>query len=217
MVNSFKREQLKVYFICGTQDFKTSDNSLEAALNCIETALKAGITMFQFREKGTGSLNGAAKVDFAKKAQALCKAYKVPFIMNDDMDLAKELEVDGVHIGQDDDPIEEVRCRFPNKIIGLSIHSPEEFAASRVDLADYIGVGPVYGTQSKDDAKAPIGLEGIATLRKTAGSMPIVAIGGITVDNAVAIVQHGADGVSIITAITHADDIEDAVKQLQEN
>ena len=203
MVNSFKREQLKVYFICGTQDFKTSDNSLEAALNCIETALKAGITMFQFREKGTGSLNGAAKVDFAKKAQALCKAYKVPFIMNDDMDLAEELEVDGVHIGQDDDPIEEVRCRFPNKIIGLSIHSPEEFA--------------VYGTQSKDDAKAPIGLEGIATLRKTAGSMPIVAIGGITVDNAVAIVQHGADGVSIITAITHADDIEDAVKQLQEN
>lgn len=73
MVNSFKREQLKVYFICGTQDFKTSDNSLEAALNCIETALKAGITMFQFREKGTGSLNGAAKVDFAKKHKLYAK------------------------------------------------------------------------------------------------------------------------------------------------
>lgn len=214
MKNSFKREQLRVYFICGTQDFKTYENPVVAALNCIETALKAGITMFQFREKGIGSLSGEAKVDFAKKAQALCKEYEVPFIMNDDMDLAEELDVDGVHIGQDDDPIEDVRRRFPNKIIGLSIHSPEEFAASRVDLADYIGVGPVYGTQSKDDAKAPIGLEGIAELRKTAGTVPIVAIGGITVDNASPIVEHGADGVSVITAITQANDVAEAVRKL---
>lgn len=214
MNNNFKAEQLKVYFICGTQDFKMTDNPLKAALTCIETALKAGITMFQFREKGTGSLHGQAKEDFAKQAQALCKAYNVPFIMNDDMDLAELLDVDGVHIGQDDDPIEEVRRRFPNKIIGLSIHSPEEYAASRVDLADYIGIGPIYGTQSKDDAKAPIGLIGVEELRKVAGSLPIVAIGGITVDNAADIVKSGADGVSVISAITQANDVTEAVKKL---
>lgn len=215
MKNSFKAEELKVYFICGTQDFKSANNPPTAALTCIETALKAGITMFQFREKGHGSLTGEAKLDFAKQAQALCKEYKVPFIMNDDMDLAEALDVDGVHIGQDDDPIEDVRRRFPHKIIGLSIHSPEEYAASRVDLADYIGIGPIYGTQSKDDAKAPIGLDGVEELRKVAGSLPIVAIGGITVDNAADIVKSGADGVSVISAITQAADVTEAVRKLK--
>lgn len=217
MKTNFKAEQLKVYFICGTQDFRHVENPLEAALDCIETALKSGVTMFQFREKGHGSLMGQAKIDFAKQAQALCKEYNVPFIMNDDMDLAEMLDVDGVHIGQDDDPIEDVRRRFLNKIIGLSIHSPEEYAASRVDLADYIGIGPIYGTQSKDDAKSPIGLSGVTELRKVAGNLPIVAIGGITVDNAADIIKSGADGVSVISAITQADDVTEAVQKLSRN
>lgn len=209
---TFNREQLGVYFICGTQDFKETDNSETAALCCIETALQAGITMFQLREKGAGSLKGAVKVSFAKKVQELCQTYQVPFIMNDDMDLAEELDADGVHIGQDDDPIELVRQRFPNKIIGLSIHSPEEYADSKVELADYIGVGPVYGTQSKGDAKAPIGPEGIQAVRNVDAEIPIVAIGGITVETTATIREHGADGVSIISAITKANDVAKVVK-----
>lgn len=211
----FNREELSVYFICGTQDFKESDNPVRAALDCIETALQAGITMFQLREKGAGSLEGEAKLEFAKQVQALCKTYGVPFIMNDDMDLAETLDVDGVHIGQDDDPIEAVRQRFPNKIIGLSIHSPEEYAHSRVDLADYIGVGPVYGTQSKGDAKAPIGPAGIQAVREVGGQIPIVAIGGITVATTATIRSHGADGVSVISAITKANNVTEVVKQFK--
>lgn len=213
---AFNRSQLAVYFICGTQDFKRTQNPEEAALICIETALQAGITMFQLREKGEGSLQGEAKLEFAKKVQALCQNYQVPFIMNDDMALAEQLNVDGVHIGQEDESIESVRQRFPNKIIGLSIHSPAEYGHSRVDLADYIGVGPVYGTQSKGDAKAPIGPEGIQAVRNVDSEIPIVAIGGITAETTAGIRNHGADGVSVISAITKASNVVDVVKQFRE-
>lgn len=206
------RKALGIYFICGTQDF---DGDEVVALKTIEAALRAGITMFQLREKGAGSLVGARKKAFALSVQGLCKTYKVPFIVNDDMDLAEELDADGVHIGQNDDPIETVRKRFGHKIIGLSIHDVAEYKISNVELADYIGVGPIHGTQSKADAKSAIGYEGIEAVRQFAPQIPIVAIGGIVAADVAPLKAAGADGVSVISAITKAKDIAQAVKALK--
>lgn len=206
------RKAMDIYFICGTQDFAGHEDQ---ALKTIEEALQAGITMFQLREKGPGALEGDNKKNFALKVQALCKQYKVPFVVNDDMDLAEELDADGVHIGQDDDPIEEVRQRFGRKIIGLSIHDVSEYKTSNVALADYIGVGPIHGTQSKADAKSAIGYEGIKAVRQFAPQVPIVAIGGIVPADVKPLKAAGADGVSVISAITKAKNVKDAVTALK--
>lgn len=206
------RKAMDIYFICGTQDFAGHEDQ---ALKTIEEALQAGITMFQLREKGPGALEGDNKKDFALKVQALCKQYKVPFVVNDDMDLAEELDADGVHIGQDDDPIEEVRQRFGRKIIGLSIHDVSEYKTSNVALADYIGVGPIHGTQSKADAKSAIGYEGIKAVRQFDPQVPIVAIGGIVAADVKPLKAAGADGVSVISAITKAKNVKDAVTALK--
>ncbi|WP_289087485.1 thiamine phosphate synthase [uncultured Veillonella sp.] len=204
------RQALAVYFICGTQDCPHD------SLATIETALRSGVTMFQLREKGQGSLTGDAKRIFAKKVQQLCKTYDVPFLVNDDIDLALELDADGIHIGQDDMDIAEARQLFPDKIIGLSVGNEEEYRQSNVALADYIGTGPVYPTISKDDASPATGTAGIASVRQLDKTIPIVGIGGITAGNAADVIRAGADGVSVISAISRADNVSCAVKALRE-
>lgn len=208
----FNKKYLKLYFICGTQDC-INKNFLEV----LEDALRAGITAFQFREKGKNSLKGEEKKNIAIEAQKMCKRYNVPFIINDDIDLAIELDVDGVHIGQDDEPIEKVRELFPNKFIGLSISNMNEYKNSKLYLADYIGVGPIYSTISKDDASKECGLSLLEEIRLVDDTIPIVAIGGITVDKTRDIIKSGADGVSVISAISRADDTYIAVKNFLNN
>lgn len=207
-----KASNLRVYLVCGTQD---CDHNTEKYLTMVEKALQSGITMFQFREKGQGTKAGEAKLTLAKQVQALCKTYNVPFIVNDDVPLAVKINADGVHIGQDDEPPAKVRQAIgPNKILGLSVHDPTEYAKSDLTSVDYIGVGPVYPTGSKSDAKESIGCGGIIAVRNVAGTLPIVAIGGITTENAHEVIQAGADGVAIISAITKAKDTTKAVKDL---
>ena len=204
------RPALAVYFICGTQDCPHNP------LDTIETALRSGVTMFQLREKGQGSLTGDAKGIFAKRVQQLCKIYDVPFLVNDDIDLALELDADGIHIGQDDMDIVEARRLFPDKIIGLSVGNEEEYRQSNVALADYIGTGPVYPTISKDDASPATGTVGITCVRQLDATIPIVGIGGITAGNAADVIRAGADGVSVISTISRADNVSCAVKALRE-
>lgn len=204
----FKKEFLKVYFICGTQDCINKD-----FLVVLEDALKSGITMFQFREKGQNSKKGQEKLELAEKAFNLCKKYNVPFIVNDDIEIAKVLDVDGIHIGQDDMLICEARKLFPNKIIGLSIRNMEDYKNSKIELADYIGVGPIFDTISKDDASKSCGLGLIKQLRNINSKIPIVAIGGITVSTTKDIILAGADGVSVISAISRAENTKQAVKE----
>lgn len=207
-----RASDLRVYLVCGTQD---CSHDTKKYIQTVEMALKAGITMFQFREKGNGTKTGSAKLELAKQVQALCKAYNVPFIVNDDVPLAVEINADGVHIGQDDEPPAKVRQEIgPNKILGLSVHDPAEYAKSDLTSVDYIGVGPVYPTGSKSDAKESIGCDGILAVRNVAGTLPIVAIGGITTENAHEVIQAGADGVAVISAITKAEDTTKAVKDL---
>lgn len=169
--------------------------------------------MIQFREKGSKAARLAAKEDLARRIQAICRRHGVPFIVNDDVELALALNADGVHIGQDDEPAAQVRERIGDKILGVSVHSTAEARLAEELGADYLGVGPIYPTASKEDAQQPQGTEIIQRLTKLT-SMPIVAIGGITADRAPHVIQAGADGVAVISAITHAENIYQAAKIL---
>ena len=207
----FNKELLKLYFICGTTTCLGKD-----LYTVVEDALKGGITLFQFREKGKGALEGKEKLELAVKIQDLCKKYNVPFIVNDDIELALEIDVDGVHVGQDDLGVDEIRKLMPNKIIGLSIGNEEELKQSKVEYVDYVGVGPVYVTQSKDDAGGAIGYEGLELMRKLLPQMPLVAIGGIQTQHIKNVMKTNVDGVSIISAISYSENIEETVREMNE-
>ena len=207
----FNKKLLKLYFICGTTTCLGKD-----LYTVVEDALKGGITLFQFREKGEGALEGSGKVELAIKLQDLCKKYNVPFIVNDDIELALEIDADGVHVGQDDLGVDEIRKLMPDKIIGLSIGNEEELKQSKVEYVDYVGVGPVYVTQSKDDAGGAIGYEGLELMRRFLPQMPLVAIGGIQTQHIKDVMKTNVDGVSIISAISYSDNIEKTVREMIE-
>ena len=207
----FHKELLKLYFICGTTTCLGKD-----LYTVVEDALKGGITLFQFREKGKGALEGKEKLELAIKLQNICKKYNVPFIVNDDIELALEIDADGVHVGQDDLGVDEIRKLMPNKIIGLSIGNEEELKQSKVEYVDYVGVGPVYVTQSKDDAGGAIAYEGLELMRKLLPQMPLVAIGGIQTQHIKDVMKTNVDGVSIISAISYSDNIEKTVREMIE-
>ena len=207
----FNKKLLKLYFICGTTTCLGKD-----LYTVVEDALKGGITLFQFREKGKGALEGKEKVELAVKIQDLCKKYNVPFIVNDDIELALKIDADGIHVGQDDLGVDEIRKLMPNKIIGLSIGNEEELKQSKVEYVDYVGVGPVYVTQSKDDAGGEIGYEGLELMRKLLPQMPLVAIGGIQTQHIKDVMKTNVDGVSIISAISYSDNIEKTVREMNE-
>ncbi|WP_067726566.1 thiamine phosphate synthase [Oceanobacillus damuensis] len=202
------KQILRKYFIMGSQNCKRDP------LIILERAAKAGITAFQFREKGEGSLTGKAKLVLGKQLRDICREHNIPFIVNDDIELVNPLEADGIHLGQDDRSVDELRRMYPNKIIGLSVSNRNEVANSPIELVDYIGAGPVFSTNTKSDAKSAVGLEWITALRQHFPELPIVGIGGIQPDNAANVLEAGADGVSVISAITDAPDIEQAVVSL---
>lgn len=201
-------EKLALYFIMG------STNTGKAhPLEVLESALRGGITCFQLREKGTHSLSGKQLHEFAQQCQKLCREYGVPFIVNDDVELAIHLDADGVHVGQDDDNAALVRGRLgSNKILGVSAHTEDEVLAAILAGADYIGMGPVYATSTKLDAK-PVGGTGfIQSSRSAYPELPIIGIGGITPANFKPVIQAGADGVSVISSIAGASDVYNTTK-----
>lgn len=202
------RNLLKVYFIMG------SNNCQQEPAHVLELALKGGITLFQFREKGTGAYTGYEKIQFAKKLQTICKENNVPFIVNDDVELALLLDADGVHIGQDDESAEMVRRKIGNKILGVSTHNLEEVEKAIAEGADYVGIGPIYSTTTKEDAKSAQGTTLIEEVRSKGIEIPIVGIGGITSENASPIIKSGADGIAVITDISLANDPRENASKL---
>ncbi|MBS4211333.1 thiamine phosphate synthase [Neobacillus rhizophilus] len=206
------REALKVYFIMGTA------NCMKDPIEVLKEAIAGGITFFQFREKGKEALIGEEKYALAKKLQSQCKEHRIPFIVNDDIELAIRLNADGVHIGQEDEPAETVRRQIgDSKILGVSVHTPEEAEGALSAGADYFGIGPVFPTKTKADAKPSRGTALIEELRSQGIAVPIVGIGGITSENAATVVEAGADGVSVITAISLADSPLLAAKALRKS
>ena len=204
----FMSFSLDKYFIMG------SINCERDPLIVLEEALQAGITMFQYREKGKNALTGDAYVQFARQCQNFCQAFDVPFIVNDDVDLAIKLDADGIHVGQDDLNIASFRQQMKDKIIGVSVHSMEELEQAIRDGADYVGIGPIYETTSKEDAKSPTGITFLIEARDRHPHFPIVAIGGITETNSVIVRQAGAHGVAVISAISGSCNIRKTVQRL---
>ncbi|WP_305882088.1 thiamine phosphate synthase [Rummeliibacillus sp. G93] len=204
-----RKEDLAVYLIMGTQ------NCIEPPLQVLEQALQAGITMFQLREKGEGALTGKDLEMFARECQRLCKQYEIPFIVNDHIELALKIEADGVHIGQEDMELEKIRPEFKGKMIGVSVHTKEELVQAVDQGTDYVGIGPIYETKSKQDAKKPAGVTFLQEARKLYPTLPIVAIGGITVENAQPLKESGADGVAVISAICQSEDCRPVIGSLQ--
>ncbi|MGO1990149.1 thiamine phosphate synthase, partial [Mammaliicoccus vitulinus] len=141
-----------------------------------------------------------------------CKKYEVPFIVNDDVDLAVKLNADGIHVGQDDRNVSEFKNKFKGKIIGLSVANREEYQQSDITEVDYIGTGPIHSTNSKADAGEEGGYDLIKNLREIDNEIPIVAIGGITEVDVAPLVDAGANGVSVISAIARSGNIEQTVK-----
>ena len=204
------RELLKVYFILG------SNNCQREPLQVLREALAGGITLFQYREKGTGALVGEARYKLAQAMQELCQQQQIPFIVNDDVELALSLKADGVHIGQEDEPVAAVREKIGDKILGVSVHTREQAHEAIRQGADYLGLGPVFTTTTKEDAKEAAGTALIKALREEGLTIPIVGIGGITPENAPMVMAAGADGVSVITAISLADSVGQSTRKLHQ-
>lgn len=205
------RAALKVYFIAG------SNNCTKDPREVVEEAIAGGITIFQFREKGNGALTGKLKYELAKDLQLVCKNHGIPFIVNDDVELAIQLNADGVHVGQEDEPVELVRKKIGGKILGVSAHTVEEVQTAIKQGADYLGIGPIFPTSTKEDAKPVQGTAFMKELRAKGIDLPIVGIGGITSDNAALVMVAGADGVSVITAISQASNVEEAAAKIKKS
>ncbi|MBZ5752770.1 thiamine phosphate synthase [Metabacillus rhizolycopersici] len=203
-------ETLRLYFIMG------SNNCTMDPEYVLEQAIKGGISFFQFREKGTDALTGNEKVIFAKRLQSICQKYSIPFIVNDDVELAISLNADGVHIGQGDESADEVRRKIGDKILGVSAHTVEEVEKAIANGADYVGIGPIYSTTTKEDAKSPQGTTIINEVRKKGIEIPIVGIGGITAENALPVMESGGNGISVISAISRANDPAESARELKE-
>lgn len=173
--------------------------------------------MFQYREKDHSTLSDNAKLKVAIKLKEITAQYNVSYIIDDDIDLMKKINADGIHVGQDDTKIERVIAECPNKIIGLSTHSLEEVrAANNVESIDYIGIGPIFATQSKLKVKLAIGIDELNRLYQES-IHPAVAIGGIKEDNAKAVLTTNVDGVSVISDIIDSNDFKQTINHLKGN
>ena len=177
----------------------------------VEAALKGGVTCVQLREK---ELDETVFLQEAKELCALCRRYGVPFIVNDNVDIAIACGADGILVGQEDLAAGEVRRRVgENMILGVSVHTVEEACQAVRDGADYLGLGAVFPTNTKTDVEQMSN----ETLRAIcdAVDVPIVAIGGINRSNILRLAGSGVDGVALVSAIFSAEDIEGTCRELR--
>lgn len=178
-----------------------------------EAALAAGADMIQLREKAPdlGRL-----LPQAHRIRALCAGRGALFIVNDRLDLALAAEADGAHVGQDDLPAEAARRLLgPDRILGVSTHDLGQAAAAVAAGADYIGFGPMFGTRTKETGYAPRGTAMLREVRR-AVAVPILAIGGITLETVAEVILAGATAPAVISAIAGAADVEAAARAFRQ-
>jgi thiamine-phosphate pyrophosphorylase len=177
----------------------------------VRAALAGGATVIQLRDKTASTRR---LVEAGQALRQLTSQYGALLIVNDRIDVALAVDADGAHVGQDDMPGEIARRLLgANRILGMSAGTMEEAQASIAAGADYLGVGPIFATRTKADAGAPIGTQLLRDL-SVHTEIPLVAIGGVTADNASTVIQAGATGVAVITAVVNAEDIEAATKRI---
>ena len=194
MFDETLKKALRFYFI-------TDDSAPELSpLKQVEIAIEAGVTFIQYRNKSFSS----EYFEEARAIRDLCKCNGIPFVVNDNMLLAKAVDADGVHLGQEDEDPSIARKIFgKHSIIGISVSNLDELSKTDLSACDYIGTGPVFPTRTKKDAKSAIGPKGLETVVKVA-SLPVVAIGAIDSSNASMCFDSGASGVSVISFISRA-------------
>ena len=177
----------------------------------VADAIQGGVSCIQIREK---HLAPEAFLERAKKVQAVCKKAGVPFLINDDVELAKMLDADGVHVGQQDMAAEKARQILgKDKIIGVSARTVEQALAAERAGADYLGVGAAFVTSTKADA-VPVQKETIGEICR-AVSIPVVAIGGIRQENLLQLQHTGIAGVAVVSAVFSAEDAMESAKTLR--
>ena len=205
-MKKFTSDLLKLYLV--------TDRSLSCGrpLECIvEEAVKGGVTMVQLREKECSTREF---YELGMRLKVVLSAYSVPLIINDRLDIAMAINADGLHIGQSDLPwLEARRLLGRDKILGLSVETIEQAKASNEMDIDYIGISPVFATHTKVDTFQPFGIDGVKAVSQICRH-PSVAIGGVNIDNARLIMESGASGISVVSAISSADDPREAAREL---
>lgn len=177
-----------------------------------EKALRGGVKIIQLREK---EISKKDLLNVALRLRDITKRWKAILIINDHLDIAKASDADGIHLGQDDLPLKIARDILgPEKIIGLSTHNIKEAIEAQSLGADYIGLGPIFPTETKNKV-SPLGTDIIREVKKSV-DIPIVAIGGINLDNLNDVIEAGADAVAVISAIAGRRDITETVKRFIE-
>lgn len=182
-------------------------------IQVVEQMIKSGLKIIQYREKRPSKSYNTI-LEECRQIRALTRAAGVSFIVNDYVDVAMLVDADGVHVGQDDLPVAEVKKLLGrDKIIGLSTHSPQQAKDAVRAGADYIGVGPIFATKTKDDVCDPVGFSYLDWVIENI-SLPFVAIGGIKLHNVDQIVRRGAETICLVTEIVGAPDIVARVHEL---
>ena len=195
-----------------TQSSRSAGRDTEAI---VEAAIDGGVDVVQLREKDRSARD---RYDLGRRLREVTASASVPLIVNDRVDLAGAIDADGVHLGQSDLPVEVAREQLgSDAVVGCSVSTVAEAETAEAAGADYLGVGAVYGTVSKDvpEGKDGIGTEPVAAIAD-AVEIPVFGIGGITADNARPVVEAGATGAAVISAITAADDPAAATAALGE-
>jgi thiamine-phosphate pyrophosphorylase len=203
-----KKVDWSVYVITGRRI--AGDRSI---LDVVRAAIRGGASVVQLREKTAATRE---IVELGQALREITRPAGIPLIVNDRLDIALAIGAEGVHVGHDDMPVGLARRLIgPDRLLGASPETVSEARQMERDGADYLGVGDVYGTPSKSDAGPPIGVDGLTEVIR-AVSIPVVAIGGITLENAGAVIQAGAAGVAVISAVVSAPDPEAAARRLRE-
>ena len=203
---TFTKDQLLLYAV--TDRHWLDGRTLHSI---VKESLDGGVTCVQLREK---HLDETHFLEEAKDLQALCKEYKVPFIINDNVEIAQAIDADGVHVGQSDMEAGDVRTKLgSDKIIGVSAQTVEQAILAEKHGADYLGVGAVFPTGSKDDA-IEVPHETLKAICD-AVSIPVIAIGGITQENVATLAGSGICGIAVISAIYAQPDIRKAAEDLK--
>lgn len=177
----------------------------------VDQAVRGGVTCVQLREKHCSTRDFVA---LARAVGAVLKKTSVPLIINDRVDIALVAGAQGVHLGQKDMTLPDARKLAPDLLLSISVENIEQAVTAQAQGADYIGISPVFSTPTKKDTAPPLGLAGIAAIRK-AVSIPMVGIGGIGAHNAAQVLRAGCDGIAVVSALMAACDVRQAAQDLK--
>lgn len=199
-----------------TDLYGITDSNLSLGRSVEEVAgqlLSSGIRILQYREK---EKKDGVKLEECRILRRITKEYNACFIVDDYVDIAMICHADGIHIGQEDIPLADVRALVGHTMcIGVSTHKPEQALLAQKGGADYLGVGPIFATRTKKDVTAPVGLEYLDWISKNI-TIPFVCIGGIKIHNISEVVRHGGHCCAMISEIVSSEDINMIVQQVRE-